>query len=429
MTYEEAEAYIHSFTRFGSQLSLNRMRSLMELLGNPQERLRFVHIAGTNGKGSTAQMTAEVLQQAGYRTGMYTSPFVVEFRERFQINGEMISKEEFVHLVEEIDPFVHQLADSGNQVTEFEMITAIAFVWFARMACDIVALEVGLGGRFDATNIIPTPECAIIVSISLDHMDILGDTIEKIASEKAGIIKENTDVVTYACQEPDALAVFYETCAKTGSRLVQPNPNAVQVLECGISGSRFRYSQQEYRLRLVGRHQIWNALGVIETVDILRKKGYSISQEALVKGIEKAVVPARFELLSTKPLIILDGAHNLQAAQSLSDTLSRLTATPKIAIMGMMRDKDYPHALKCIGEQCQAILTVPVPAIPRALSAEELAQAASGCCEQVEAFQENTGALARALALAGEEGAVILCGSFYLAADMRNTVREYLRFR
>ena len=427
MRYEEAEAYIHSFTRFGSQLGLGRMRRLLAKMGNPQEKLRFVHVAGTNGKGSTVKLMSSILQEAGYRTGMYVSPFVVEFRERFQVNGEMIGRQEFAELVEWIDGFVRELAIEGEQVTEFEMITAVAFAWFERQGCDIVVLEVGIGGRYDATNVIRTPECAVICSISLDHTDLLGDTITEIAGEKAGIIKPGGTVVTYPLQEPDAVAVFLERCAELGGSLIQPNAGAVEIIATGISGSEFTYGEDSFHIRLVGRHQVYNAVAVIETARVLRRGGWSISEEDIRCGLERTVFPARFEILSERPLIAVDGAHNRQAAASLAETLRNLDSSPKIALMGMMKDKDYRHALGSIGGVCDVILTVSVANFPRSASAQELAAAARDYCGRTEAMPDYHAALERALALAGESGMVVICGSFYLASDLRRVVREYLK--
>lgn len=426
MNYNEAEKYIHSFTRFGSRLGLERMSRFLERLGNPQDKLRFIHIAGSNGKGSTTKMSATVLQEAGYKVGMYISPFVVDFRERFQINGKMIPKEKLTALVERVAPIVAEMAEQGDQITEFEVVTAIAFLYFYEEACDIVCLEVGLGGRFDATNVIKTPLVAIITSISMDHSEILGDTIAKIAFEKAGVIKENTEVVTYPLQSPDAVSVFMEACSKTNSRLLLPNPAGVEIKRCDVYGARFVYNEKEYTLKLAGRHQIYNAVAVIEAVKLLNKKGFSISEEAISRGIANAKFPARFERMSKEPLIIVDGAHDRQATQALSQTLEMLKASPKIAVMGMMADKEYSAAVSFIAQVCSSIITVPVDN-PRALSAEDLARSASEVCKSVFPINDYMEALSRAVELAGENGAVIVCGSFYMASDMRKTIKEYLK--
>lgn len=428
-TFDEAEAYVHSFTRFGSQLGLGRMRRLLEYMGNPQDSLKFVHVAGTNGKGSTVKLSANVLQEAGYTVGMYVSPFVVEFRERFQVNGQMIEKQEFAELVDWIDGFVLRLAQEGELVTEFEMITAVAFAFFLRRRCDIVVLEVGIGGRYDATNVIRTPECAIICSVSLDHTDLLGDTVAEIAGEKAGVIKPDTDVVTYPLQDPEAVAVLLEKCAATGSRLTQPNAAAVEILDTGLSGSRFRYGEGEFTICLAGIHQVYNAAAVIEAMRRLRRKGWNIPEGCIGRGLAETHFPARFEIFSREPLIVIDGAHNRQAAASLAQTLCSLSNEPKIAVMGMMRDKDHTPVLSSIGGACDAILTVAVPDFPRSASAKELASAAREFCPHTEAHPDYRSAVEHAVELAGKNGAVIVCGSFYLAGGMRPVVLDFVAKR
>lgn len=426
MTFEEAERYVHSFTRFGSQKGLERMRKLLRMLGDPQDKLRFVHVAGSNGKGSIVRLTAAALQEAGYRVGMYISPYVVEFRERFQINGEMIPKDAFAALVEEIDTAVRELAAQEEYITEFEMITAVAFLYFRRMACDIVVLEVGIGGRLDVTNVIPTPLCAVVATISLDHTDILGDTLEKIAGEKAGIVKANTDLVVYPWQEPDVLAVFMERCAETGSRLHQPNPQAVQIREETAFGSVFSYNGHTYRLRLAGRQQIYNALTVLSVLAQLSQKGFPVAADAIDRALSQTTFPARFEILSEHPLVILDGAHNREAAEALAKNLHRLEQSPVIGVMGMMADKDYAHAAAAIGQECKTVFTIPVSANPRAIDPERLADAAKKGCRDVRAFPDAPTALREAFRLAGRNGAVIVCGSFYLASELRPLLQTYL---
>lgn len=417
MTYEEAEARVHAFTRFGSQLGLGRMRRLLGLLGDPQDRLRYVHIAGTNGKGTTANLTAAILRRAGYRTGLYTSPFVLEFRERYQIDGAMIPREEFTGLVEEILPLVEELAAAGEAVTEFEMVTAVGFLWFARRACDIVVLEVGLGGRFDATNVIRTPECAVITAIGLDHTAILGDTLEQIAGEKAGIIKEGTDVVSWPMQEPEALGVLLQRCAETNSRLHLPNPAGIGLLASGEAGSRFRMGDREYRLAMAGSHQIYNAAAVLEAVGVLRDRGFSIPEEAVCRGLSETTVPARFQILQRDPLVVVDGAHNPQAACALAGMLDELAYAPRIAVMGMMRDKDCAAVVEPIGRRCGTVICLTVPGHPRALPAEELAAIAQRCCGDVRTAASPPEALELGKQRAGRAGMVVVCGSFYLATE------------
>lgn len=422
MTFMEAEDYVHSFTRFGSQLGLGRMRRFLDRLGNPQKKLKFVHVAGTNGKGSTVKLTASALQRAGYRTGMYISPFVVEFRERYQIDGEMIPKETFARLVEQTAPVVKALAQEGDHITEFEMVTAIGFLYFYEQNCDVVVLEVGIGGRFDATNVIDTPLCAAVTAVSYDHMDILGDTLTQIAGEKAGIVKANTDVVSYPLQESEVLAVLLERCAETGSRLHCPNPSAVSIQEETMSGSRFCYGGDSYVIRLAGRHQIYNAVTVLEILSVLRQKGFALPPEAVQSALAETAFPARFECLGRDPLVILDGGHNLQAVQALVQTLKLIPATPKVAVLGMMKDKDYAGAAALIGAACDAVITVPVLQNPRAMAPEDLARVVKSACQTVRALPDLDDAFQQACSLASPKGMVLICGSFYLASEYRERI-------
>lgn len=426
MTYPAAEAYIHSFTRFGSQLGLERMEKLLSLMGNPQNELKYIHIAGTNGKGSVTRMCSGILQEAGYKVGMYISPFVIDFRERFQINGEMIPRMTFARLASEIQPLVIQLASQGDNVTEFEVITAIAFKYFADEKCDVVCLEVGLGGKYDATNIISTPEAAIITSISLDHTEILGDTIEKIAGEKAGIIKKNTEVITYPAQSTSALGVLIERCHGTDSRLSIPNKSSIKIYSCDTQGSSFQYNGHDFRLRLVGEHQIYNAAAVIEAMYLLRSKGWNISDSDIFFGIAKAEFPARFEFMRRSPIVIVDGAHNLEGAQALAKSIKLLQASPKVAVMGMLADKDYHSSLGCILSECEALIAIPVNN-PRAVEPAVLAESAKDFCKNITVEPDYEKAIEKAASICGKDGAIIVCGSFYMASDMRKTIHQYNR--
>lgn len=422
MDYNKTLEYIHSFTRFGSQLSLDRMKKLLKKLNNPQNKLKFIHIAGTNGKGSTAQMCTEILINANYKVGTYTSPFVFDFRERFRVNNNMISKDEFVNIVNYINPYVNELENDGLNVTEFEMITAIGFEFFYRQNCDIVCLEVGLGGKFDATNVIDTPLASIITSISLDHTQILGDTIEKIAEEKAGIIKNNSDVISYPLQDVDAISVFMKKCFNTNSSFILPNAKNVEILSNNISGSKFKYQNDEYSIKLVGEHQIFNAIAVIEAMSVINKKGFNINIDNIKNGLNSALMPARFQIINEKPLIILDGAHNEQSIHALTINLDKLNDKYKIAIVGMMKDKNYKQAIKEIALKCNAIITVPVDC-PRAIDNKYLAEIATQYCNNVYSIDDYNEAINKAYEIYKNnlplESSIIVCGSFYLASDFK----------
>ena len=426
MTYNDAVAYIHSFTHFGSQLGLDRMKRFLDLLKNPQKKLKFLHVAGTNGKGSTVKMSAEILMKAGYKVGMYVSPFVVDFRERFQINSKMIEKSELLDIVNRVKPAVDELAAKGDNITEFEMITAVGFLYFAEHGCDIVCLEVGLGGRFDATNVIDTPQAIVITSISSDHTKILGDTIGQIAFEKAGIIKENSDVITYPLQDSEALAVLLERCAKTKSRLILPNAGNVKILSTSELGSEFSYDGKTYSIGLVGTHQVYNAVAVIETMKVLQRKGFAIGDNDIAYGIAHASFPARFEVMCKDPFIVVDGAHNIGSAKALTSTLKRIECGKKVALMGMMADKDCNAVLESIAQACDTVVTVPVNVPGRAIDAETLLEYAKEYFKDGYSAQTYDEALKKALELKGDCGMVVVCGSFYLASDMRQVINNFI---
>lgn len=419
MTYPETLDYIHSLKQFGVTPGLHRIGRLMELLGNPQNSLKCVHVAGTNGKGSTATMLSMVLRQAGYRTGLYISPYILDFRERMQINGEMISKEDLCAVIEEVRSAREKV--EGEAPNEFETITAAALLWFSRQNCDVVVLEVGLGGRYDATNIIPPPLAAVITAIDLDHTHILGDSVETIAAEKCGIIKPRTPVVCYPDQNPDALGVIMEHCAKNGSVLHLPNLNGIQVTECGLGGSRIAVGGKPLWIPLVGRHQIANCLTVLSAVEVLGQKGFDLPRSAVEEGIANTRFPARLEILSREPLVILDGAHNPSGARSLADALQLLEGRPVTALCGMLADKDWATSVKLVCGRCSRVVTV-TPDNPRALRADTLAAEAEKYCPAYTAQS-----LAQGWQLARSFGdPVVVWGSLYLAADLRAIILEDL---
>jgi len=420
MTYPETLEYIHSLKQFGVAPGLHRISRLMELLGNPQNNLKCVHIAGTNGKGSTAAMLSTVLRQAGYKTGLFISPYVLEFRERMQINGQMISQEELCAIMDEVRAAREQV--EGEAPNEFETITAAGLLWFSRQNCDIVVLEVGLGGRYDATNIIPPPLAAVITSIDLDHTHILGDKVETIAAEKCGIIKHRTPVVCYPDQNPDALGVIMEHCAQNGSVLHLPNLKSIQVTECGLRGSHIVVDGKSLWIPLVGRHQIANCLTVLSAVEVLGQRGFALPWSAVEKGIADTRFPARLEILSPNPLVILDGAHNPSGAQALSNALQLLEGRPVTALCGMLADKDWAASVKLVCSRCSRMVAV-TPDSPRALQADTLAAEAEKYCSAQVAHS-----LAEGWQLAKTYGdPVVIWGSLYLAADLRPIVLQDLQ--
>ena len=326
MTYQEAVSYIHARKRFNGPPTLDRMRRLMALLGDPQERLRIVHIAGTNGKGSTAVMTAAILSAAGLRTGLTVSPFITDFCERIQIDGAPIAHEALAREMTRIAP----LAEQVGGMTESELITAAAYSYFADSGCSAVVAEVGLGGRFDATNVISRPLVSVITRIGLDHTDVLGSTLGEIAFEKCGIIKPGVPVVTCGKQDPDALAVIMEECAKRGCTLISGNPGAVREVRSGLDGTDFIYQGMRLHLPLIGNHQITNAVTAITAAGqaLPALLGRLPDERTIAKALAGVHVPARFEIVQRNPLVIIDGAHNPQAAGALADALTLLGDQP-----------------------------------------------------------------------------------------------------
>lgn len=433
MTYQEATDKIDSRLLFGIKAGLRNITALMHELGDPQDTLQFVHVAGTNGKGTTCTLTASVLRESGYKVGLYISPYVLEFRERFQINGEMIPKEELAEEVGRIWPIIEKMDARDEYVTEFELITALAFDWFARKKCDIVVLEVGLGGITDATNIIKTPAAAAIASISFDHTAILGDTLEKIAGEKAGIIKPGGQVALYPEQEPEVTEQIKAVCREKGAGLFIPDMGKIQVEGAGISGTDFTVEglrgTQGAPLRLhtpfLGAHQVKNAATVLEIIRILRAQGFSIPDEALAEGFRKAFIPARMEVISQAPLCLLDGGHNPGCARALRGALEEFVPQRKIGIMGIMADKDSQRYLEAVGPLLDKMVTV-TPNWGRALPAGELAEKARAFCPRVYAAETCGEAIAAAMKDMTKDDALIVCGSFYLASEIRGPLKGKL---
>ena len=415
MTIQETLDFIHRTSWMKSRPGLERITELMHLLGDPQKKLRFIHIAGTNGKGSTTAMLTSVLRQSGYRTGMYTSPHLWRVHERFCVNGEDISDEELCSVAEEVRPLADQMED---QPTEFEIITAMALVWFARQQCDVVVWEVGMGGRLDATNVIDVPEVAVIASISLDHTSVLGNTEALIAGEKAGIIKPGCEAVLYG-QSPEVEEVVRRKCDECGVPLTitdkhQPAPEIL-----GLEGQIITYRQRRLRLNLLGEYQHRNAGTVLDTIDALRRRGFHIPEEAVEKGMAAAVWAARFELLQKEPPVLLDGAHNPDAVDQLARCLERYLPGQKIGfVMGVMADKDYDFMIRRIAPLA-AWFVVEAPEGDRALSAEQLQ---SKVAEIADVPVINGGSVTNAVKVALErQGSTPVCifGSLYQAGTVR----------
>ena len=414
MTDMEAVELIHQRAWVGQKPGLERIRRLLGRLGNPQEKLKFVHIAGSNGKGSTAAMLASVLTAAGLKTGLYTSPHLWRFHERFQVDGAPIPGDELVEIA------VQVLAAAEDE-TEFELMTAIGMVHFLRSKCDIVVLETGLGGRLDSTNIIPPPEAAVITHIGLEHTELLGDTLDKIAAEKAGIIKEGCSVVLYE-QGFDLYGLFEEICRFRYSRLALAGSPVV--LSSGLEGQTFTYrGSGPYHIALLGEHQISNAAVVLETVKVLRQRGWEISEEALVRGLEEARWPGRLELAWYSPNVILDGGHNPQCMEALARSLRGLYPEKKLLFLtGVLADKDYPAMMGELLPLAKEFFTI-TPDSPRAMSAQELADYLRGRGGRAAPCGTVREALDQVLAAAEPQDVVCVTGSLYMIGEVRHLLR------
>lgn len=423
MTYENALKYISSTLRFGSKPGLERIKRLLDLIGNPQDDLRFIHVAGTNGKGSTSNAIAAALTQSGIKTGLYISPYVIEFGERIQIDGQKITHIELAQEVERIKPFVEKANEYGENITEFELITALAFNYFKRQNCEAVVLEVGLGGRFDATNVIKRPLVSVIASISYDHTEILGDTLSKIAFEKCGIIKDGGITVTTPLQEQEALEVIMQTCAQRQSTLIMPSLSTVKILREGIDGTDIEYGSASLHIPLIGRHQISNFITAYEAVKALSKYGISVSDADIAKGMAKVRFPARLEVLNKSPLVLLDGAHNPAGAAVLADAIKRYIEQKPVLVMGMLADKDYETAISVLAPLAKAFIAVK-PDSPRALDPNKTAETAKKYCNNSSYCDDYEKAFSRAVDISGGVP-IIICGSLYLAGGMRDVALRY----
>ena len=370
MTYEEALEYIHSVVWMGSRPGLSRITELCSLIGDPQNDLSFIHIAGTNGKGSTTSMLSEICKASGLKVGTFTSPYVFRFNERMAVNGTPIDNEMLADIIEYIRPYADSMEDSP---TEFELITAVGFEFFKRMNCDIVILEAGLGGRLDSTNIIPASKLSIITGIALDHTEILGDTTEKIAAEKAGIIKKGCPVLIGNCDN-GARAVIKEKARETNSPVYEVNYDRINNLSMSLEGSTFYFEGYEDKLQilLAGQYQPRNAAVAISAAEIL-----GIDIKHITEGIKAAKWPARFEVLSTSPVVIFDGSHNPEGIRATVDTVKKLFHGKVNVLTGVMADKNYTVMAEAISEICDKVYCTK-PDNPRALDAEKYAECCNG---------------------------------------------------
>lgn len=425
MTFGEAMDFLEKANQYGSILGLDSMRRLLNGLGNPQKRLKFVHVAGTNGKGSTAAFISAILAAAGYRVGRYISPSVFGYREKIRISGrtrmegngygitdEAISESEIADCMARIKAVAVQMVFEGSpHPTVFEMETAMAMLHFTGKKCNIIVLEVGLGGRLDATNVIDTAECAVITSISMDHMHILGDTLEQIAEEKAGIIKAGIPVASYR-QAEAAQKVLEAACLRENAELFTADFDDIRLEEQGIRGTVFSYGGlKNLEIRLLGDYQVKNAVTALTAVECLRRVGYEIPEEAIRNGLYRTVWRGRFEVVRTSPLFLIDGAHNEEAAATLARNIKIYFPNRRILyIIGMLADKDYDAVLSHTGPYAERIYTV-TPDNPRGLRSDILADTARKYCGRVFDAGRVSEAVILALEASGKEDVIIAFGS------------------
>ena len=401
MNCNEAIEYIHSLEKFGMRPGLERIGELCRALGEPQKGIKIIHVAGTNGKGSTSTIISCILQKAGFNTGLFISPYVSNFRERIQYNGGMIAPEELADCVSAVKNAVeNDLAPRGIQPTEFEAITAAAFVYFKRKGCDYAVLEVGLGGRFDSTNIIDAPCVGVLTSISLDHMAVLGDTVEKIK----------------------AFDIIRKACAEAGDRLTVPDIGKISVISESLYGTEAEYDGLRFELHLAGKHMVYNACTAIEAVRALHA---DISDAAIAEGIAAAVMPARLELISREPVILLDGGHNEGCAEAVADFIGRHVAGRRIVMLSsLMADKDVDGYLRRVAPFAAEFIATRAD-VPRAMDAEALKEAAAEYCADCRAISSPAEALEYARSRVKNGEALIVCGSFYLAGEIRDQMLDH----
>ena len=414
MNYEESLQFIHSLDKFGSRPGLDRVKKLFrtvpEVLGQS-----FIHVAGTNGKGSVCAMLSAVLQQAGYKVGLFTSPYIVDFRERIQINNQMIDKETLAEAVTFFEPKLKKLNEQGTVITEFEFITVLSFYLFKKLGCDVVVCEVGMGGLLDSTNLIPYPLCSVITRIDLDHTAVLGETIEAVAYQKAGIIKDYATTVT-APQPREAYAVIEKKARREHNTLYRAEDIKLSVTEMDRDGTRFVYRDMPMYLPLLGSHQIDNLRCALAVIEVLQNEhGKAISLDNIRDGLRHVNHPARFEKLRENPTVILDGAHNPNGLQAFATAVRTYYAEgDKTLIIGILADKDS-KALYLLDGLFKRVIVTDIDN-PRALPAGDLARRLGGICDDIEVIENPREAFDKAMSYGDD---IFVCGSLYLASEIR----------
>lgn len=426
MKYTEAVEYMESLSSYGIAPGLENIYNLCEKLGHPQKDLKFVHIAGTNGKGSVLAYVSTILKVAGYKVGRYVSPTIFEYRERIQINNRSITKKSLGEYVERMKGICDELVAEGKpHPTPFEVETAMAFLYFKEQGCDIVVMETGMGGRQDATNIIENTLIAVLVSISMDHMQFLGKDLTAIATEKTGIIKPGCHVVT-ALQEPAVMQVIERQSAQLQVPVTVAAEENVRKIRYGLEKQRFDYgSWKHLEITLAGKHQIVNTVLAIEVVQALQQKGYEVTEKALRDGLKETQWAGRFTLLSKKPYFVVDGAHNEDGAKKLAESIEFYFTNKRIIyIMGILRDKEYEKIIGLTYKYADYILTMATPNQARTLSSYELATEVAKVHQNVTAVDSLEEAVEMAYLLAGKEDVIVAFGSLSFTGKLMNIIEK-----
>ena len=430
MTYEEAVQFIHSTYKFGSKLGLKNITKLTELLGNPQNSYKIIHVAGTNGKGSTSNMIHDVLMSSGYKIGLFISPFLEEFSERIQVNKKHIEKESLAAITTLVKDKIEIMVEEGyNHPTEFEVVTAIGFKYFQEQNIDFLVLEVGLGGRFDATNVVNNTLVSVITSISYDHTEYLGDTLEKIAFEKAGIIKENSNVVTYP-QKNTIINTIKEVAKIKNANVYEVDENNIQKIRGNLTGQWFKYLKTdvfnlpEVKINFLGEHQLYNALTALRTLEIIKKEGYNITEESILEGLKSCRFAGRFEIMRENPIIVLDGGHNINGIEYFSKAVKENFKDNKIILfLGMLKDKNPEDVLPYILPLCKEIYTL-TPNNPRALKSYELADLIKKHSDIKVTSLNSYNEIIPVLNAIDKNEYVAFVGSLYMIGDVRTIIRK-----
>lgn len=422
-SFNETMNFLKGFTKTGKPVKdLNRIAALLDLLGNPQDSLKFIHIAGTNGKGSVAQMCSQTLINAGYKTGLFTSPFITEYRERIKINDEMISKDDLCRYSYMVYNVIDKL-EYKELFSQFEVSTAIAFLYFANANCDVVVLETGIGGKLDCTNVIKNPLVSIITSISFDHTKILGETLDEITAQKAGIIKFGCPVVLSACNPERVLKVVTKFAKYSSSELIIPDVERLKVLKSSFFENEFIYKENIYKTKMIGFHQIINAITAIEALNIVKKRLPFVKPINIAYGVASASMMARVEVVSQKPLTIIDGSHNPDGMEALAQVVSKAKCSRRYFVIGMLRDKKAKNSLSKIVPLADEVICLD-GFYNNVFSADELADIVRNCgMDKVSAMDINQcyDVLNEVL---NPDDMVVFCGSLYLASKIRKIFVE-----